>query len=164
MCKLALQYVGRRFAHVIGQSYAIPVPKTSFHARLAASCNLCRVHMKSLSISCSCCLSSANLALSSYFYCFTPPAGLQQLAKLSLRSSAHVHTPIQSPLQGSMMHQPPHHLPRLHPSSSSSSSETAEMDPRVWRRLPQPLVDRVLACLPTPSFLRLRAACEGIRR
>ncbi|XP_062230154.1 protein ABERRANT PANICLE ORGANIZATION 1-like [Phragmites australis] len=34
------------------------------------------------------------------------------------------------------------------------------MDPRVWRRLPQPLVDRVLACLPTPSFLRLRAACR----
>ncbi|PAN22914.1 hypothetical protein GQ55_4G055000 [Panicum hallii var. hallii] len=58
-----------------------------------------------------------------------------------------------------MMHQPPHHLPRLLP-SSSSSSETAEMDPRVWRRLPQPLVDRVLACLPTPSFLRLRAACR----
>ena len=34
------------------------------------------------------------------------------------------------------------------------------MDPRVWGRLPQPLVDRVLACLPTPSFLRLRAACR----
>ncbi|OEL19348.1 Protein UNUSUAL FLORAL ORGANS [Dichanthelium oligosanthes] len=54
-----------------------------------------------------------------------------------------------------MMHQQPHHLPRLH-----SSSELVEMDPRVWRRLPQPLVDRVLACLPTPSFLRLRAACR----
>uniref|UniRef100_A0A0D9WT04 F-box domain-containing protein n=1 Tax=Leersia perrieri TaxID=77586 RepID=A0A0D9WT04_9ORYZ len=35
-----------------------------------------------------------------------------------------------------------------------------DMDPRVWRRLPQPLLDRVLACLPTPSFLRLRAACR----
>ncbi|XP_012700738.1 protein UNUSUAL FLORAL ORGANS [Setaria italica] len=58
-----------------------------------------------------------------------------------------------------MMQQAPHHLPRLHP-SSSSSSEPEEMDPRVWRRLPQPLVDRVLACLPTPSFLRLRAACR----
>ncbi|KAL5200372.1 hypothetical protein ABZP36_021575 [Zizania latifolia] len=34
------------------------------------------------------------------------------------------------------------------------------MDPRVWRRLPQPLVDRVLACLPTPAFLRIRAACR----
>nr|QFR35806.1 aberrant panicle organization 1 protein [Garnotia stricta var. longiseta] len=57
------------------------------------------------------------------------------------------------------MHQHhPHHLPRLH--SSSSSSEAVDMDPRVWGRLPQPLVDRVLACLPTPSFLRLRAACR----
>lgn len=34
------------------------------------------------------------------------------------------------------------------------------MDPRVWRRLPPPLVDRILACLPTPSFLRCRAACR----
>ncbi|CAN6200856.1 unnamed protein product [Urochloa humidicola] len=60
-----------------------------------------------------------------------------------------------------MMHHqqpPPHHLPRLF--HSSSSPEPEEMDPRVWRRLPQPLVDRVLACLPTPSFLRLRAACR----
>ncbi|KAI4970040.1 hypothetical protein ZWY2020_000954 [Hordeum vulgare] len=31
---------------------------------------------------------------------------------------------------------------------------------RVWRRLPQPLLDRVLACLPTPSFLRARAVCR----
>ncbi|CAN6177215.1 unnamed protein product [Urochloa humidicola] len=56
-----------------------------------------------------------------------------------------------------MMHQqPPQHLPRLF----HYSPEPEEMDPRVWRRLPQPLVDRVLACLPTPSFLRLRAACR----
>ncbi|KAK3131030.1 hypothetical protein QOZ80_6BG0501140 [Eleusine coracana subsp. coracana] len=58
----------------------------------------------------------------------------------------------------------PHHLPLpvTLPSSSSSSSAAAvvDLDPRVWRRLPQPLVDRVLACLPTPSFLRLRAACR----
>jgi hypothetical protein len=57
----------------------------------------------------------------------------------------------------------PHHLPLpALPSSSSSSASVVEvdMDPRVWRRLPQPLVDRVLACLPTPSFLRLRAACR----
>ncbi|CAL5039825.1 unnamed protein product [Urochloa decumbens] len=55
-----------------------------------------------------------------------------------------------------MMHQqPPHHLPRLF-----HSPEPEEMDPRVWRRLPQPLLDRVLACLPTPSFLRLRASCR----
>ncbi|KAJ1260272.1 hypothetical protein BS78_10G219400 [Paspalum vaginatum] len=59
-----------------------------------------------------------------------------------------------------MMHHP-HQLPRLY-SSSSSSSEAVDMDPRVWRRLPQPLVDRVLACLPTPSFLRLRAACRRL--
>ncbi|KAF8658659.1 hypothetical protein HU200_059131 [Digitaria exilis] len=63
-----------------------------------------------------------------------------------------------------MMHQqPPHHLPRLHYSPSSSSTSEPppeEMDPRIWRRLPQPLVDRVLASLPTPSFLRLRAACR----
>ncbi|AQL05236.1 protein ABERRANT PANICLE ORGANIZATION 1 [Zea mays] len=59
-----------------------------------------------------------------------------------------------------MMHQHhPHHLPRFH-SPLSSSSEAVDMDPRVWGRLPQPLVDRVLACLPTPSFLRLRATCR----
>nr|QFS19871.1 STIFF1 [Zea mays subsp. parviglumis]QGJ83087.1 stiff stalk protein [Zea diploperennis] len=59
-----------------------------------------------------------------------------------------------------MMHSHhPHYNPRFHP-PSSSSSEAVDMDPRVWSRLPQPLVDRVLACLPTPSFLRLRAACR----
>ncbi|KAF0904922.1 hypothetical protein E2562_038704 [Oryza meyeriana var. granulata] len=46
------------------------------------------------------------------------------------------------------------------PSSSAEAATVDDMDPRVWRRLPQPLVDRVLACLPTPSFLRLRAACR----
>lgn len=51
----------------------------------------------------------------------------------------------------------PHHLPVLH---SPAAAPVEDMDPRVWRRLPQPLVDRVLACLPTPSFLRLRAACR----
>lgn len=54
----------------------------------------------------------------------------------------------------------PHHLPLPALPSSSSSAAAVDMDPRVWRRLPQPLVDRVLACLPTPSFLRLRAACR----
>uniref|UniRef100_A0A0E0ACY6 F-box domain-containing protein n=1 Tax=Oryza glumipatula TaxID=40148 RepID=A0A0E0ACY6_9ORYZ len=53
----------------------------------------------------------------------------------------------------------PRRLPPL-PSSASSASAADDMDPRVWRRLPQPLVDRILACLPTPSFLRLRAACR----
>ncbi|KAL5223719.1 hypothetical protein ABZP36_010358 [Zizania latifolia] len=42
----------------------------------------------------------------------------------------------------------------------SAAATVDDMDPRVWRRLPQPLVDRVLACLPTPAFLRLRAACR----
>jgi hypothetical protein len=56
----------------------------------------------------------------------------------------------------------PHHLPLpvALPSSSSSSAPAVDMDPRIWRRLSQPLLDRVLACLPTPSFLRLRAACR----
>ncbi|XP_015693670.2 protein ABERRANT PANICLE ORGANIZATION 1 [Oryza brachyantha] len=56
----------------------------------------------------------------------------------------------------------PRRLPPL-PSLSVEAAAAAavdEMDPRVWRRLPQPLVDRVLACLPTPTFLRLRAACR----
>ncbi|KAL6874021.1 hypothetical protein ACP4OV_014103 [Aristida adscensionis] len=52
----------------------------------------------------------------------------------------------------------PHHLPVLH--SPAAAPVDMDMDPRVWRRLPQPLLDRVLACLPTPSFLRLRAACR----
>ncbi|XP_044958079.1 protein ABERRANT PANICLE ORGANIZATION 1 [Hordeum vulgare subsp. vulgare] len=56
-----------------------------------------------------------------------------------------------------------HHLPL--PSGpgrrpSTAAAAEVEMDPRVWRRLPQPLLDRVLACLPTPSFLRARAVCR----
>uniref|UniRef100_A0A0E0LEE7 F-box domain-containing protein n=1 Tax=Oryza punctata TaxID=4537 RepID=A0A0E0LEE7_ORYPU len=54
----------------------------------------------------------------------------------------------------------PRRLPPLPSSTSAAAAAVDDMDPRVWRRLPQPLVDRVLACLPTPSFLRLRAACR----
>ncbi|KAM0874561.1 hypothetical protein ACQ4PT_037347 [Festuca glaucescens] len=56
----------------------------------------------------------------------------------------------------------PHHqpLPSGHPHPSAAATAPVEMDPRVWRRLPQPLLDRILACLPTPSFLRARATCR----
>uniref|UniRef100_A0A453T0H5 F-box domain-containing protein n=1 Tax=Aegilops tauschii subsp. strangulata TaxID=200361 RepID=A0A453T0H5_AEGTS len=65
-----------------------------------------------------------------------------------------------SPLTMNLL--PHHHLslpsgPGRRPSPAAAE---VEMDPRVWRRLPQPLLDRVLACLPTPSFLRARAVCR----
>lgn len=50
--------------------------------------------------------------------------------------------------------------------SSSSSSSSASvitvvnMDPRIWRHLPQGLVDRVLAFLPPDAFFRARAVCK----
>lgn len=37
--------------------------------------------------------------------------------------------------------------------------DTEELDGRVWRELPDELVDRVLACLPVPLLLQLRCMC-----
>nr|AIR76777.1 UNUSUAL FLORAL ORGANS [Spinacia oleracea] len=34
------------------------------------------------------------------------------------------------------------------------------MDSRLWSRLPQPLVDRILAFLPVPDFFRARSVCK----
>ncbi|EPS72272.1 fimbriata protein [Genlisea aurea] len=34
------------------------------------------------------------------------------------------------------------------------------METRIWSRLPQRLIDRVLACLPPPAFFRARAVCK----
>ncbi|XP_073001420.1 protein ABERRANT PANICLE ORGANIZATION 1 [Typha latifolia] len=39
-------------------------------------------------------------------------------------------------------------------------STTTTMDSRIWRHLPQPLVDRVLAFLPPPAFFRFRSVCR----
>ncbi|KAL9236438.1 hypothetical protein vseg_011111 [Gypsophila vaccaria] len=44
--------------------------------------------------------------------------------------------------------------------SSSSTTCTPWMDPRIWSRIPQPLLDRILACLPTPAFFRARSVCK----
>jgi hypothetical protein len=51
-------------------------------------------------------------------------------------------------------------------SGSSSTSNTANtittpwMDRRIWSKLPQRLLDRVLAFLPPPAFFRARAVCK----
>ena len=50
--------------------------------------------------------------------------------------------------------------------ASSSSGTTATsitntwMDPRIWSKLPQRLLDRVLAFLPPPAFFRARSVCK----
>nr|BAK96215.1 unusual floral organs-like protein [Torenia fournieri] len=47
--------------------------------------------------------------------------------------------------------------------SSSSAGYTATdpfMDCRIWSRLPQRLVDRIIACLPPPAMFRARAVCK----
>ncbi|GLJ44295.1 hypothetical protein SUGI_0927030 [Cryptomeria japonica] len=45
-------------------------------------------------------------------------------------------------------------------SSSGGSSSGTWMDPRLWSMLPQKLIERILACLPPPSFFRMRAVCR----
>ncbi|KAJ0975924.1 hypothetical protein J5N97_017889 [Dioscorea zingiberensis] len=45
-------------------------------------------------------------------------------------------------------------------SIATTSSTSLPMDPRIWRNLPQGLLDRVLAFLPPPSFFRARAVCK----
>lgn len=45
------------------------------------------------------------------------------------------------------------------PASSSSSNCTA-IDSRIWRNLPQPLLDRILMFLPPPAFFRARCVCR----
>nr|BBC44064.1 unusual floral organs protein [Lilium formosanum x Lilium longiflorum] len=45
-------------------------------------------------------------------------------------------------------------------SSSYSSLPSSPMDTRIWRKLPPPLVDRILAFLPPPAFFRFRSVCK----
>ncbi|KAH7569698.1 hypothetical protein ACOSP7_013340 [Xanthoceras sorbifolium] len=48
-------------------------------------------------------------------------------------------------------------------SSGSTTSHTIKspwMDPRLWSKLPQRLLDRVLAFLPPPAFFRARCVCK----
>nr|GMD16922.1 protein UNUSUAL FLORAL ORGANS [Ipomoea batatas] len=44
--------------------------------------------------------------------------------------------------------------------SSSSPIATPWMDTRIWSKLPQRLIDRVIACLPPPAFFRARLVCK----
>ncbi|XP_074310145.1 protein UNUSUAL FLORAL ORGANS [Silene latifolia] len=37
---------------------------------------------------------------------------------------------------------------------------TPWMDSRIWSRIPQQLMDRILACLPPPAFFRARSVCK----
>ncbi|XP_058096297.1 protein UNUSUAL FLORAL ORGANS [Magnolia sinica] len=43
---------------------------------------------------------------------------------------------------------------------SSSSSSSTWMDSRIWSRLPQRLLERVIAFLPPPAFFRSRCVCK----
>lgn len=55
--------------------------------------------------------------------------------------------------------EPFHHLPYAF-TSTDHCITTPWMDSRIWSRLPQRLVDRVVACLPPPAFFRARAVCK----
>ncbi|XP_028758641.1 protein UNUSUAL FLORAL ORGANS-like [Neltuma alba] len=45
-------------------------------------------------------------------------------------------------------------------SSSSSTYSTPWMDSRIWSKLPQRILDRILAFLPPPAFFRARCVCK----
>ncbi|XP_052202791.1 protein UNUSUAL FLORAL ORGANS [Diospyros lotus] len=45
-------------------------------------------------------------------------------------------------------------------SSSPSASRSPWMDSRIWGKLPQRLLDRVVAFLPPPAFFRARSVCK----
>ncbi|PIN17246.1 hypothetical protein CDL12_10088 [Handroanthus impetiginosus] len=44
--------------------------------------------------------------------------------------------------------------------STNCMRTTPWMDSRIWSRLPQRLIDRIIACLPPPAFFRARAVCK----
>ncbi|CAI9090675.1 OLC1v1025492C1 [Oldenlandia corymbosa var. corymbosa] len=44
--------------------------------------------------------------------------------------------------------------------ASPANSITPWMDSRIWSRLPQRLIDRIIAFLPVPAFFRARAVCK----
>ncbi|KAL6561841.1 hypothetical protein OROGR_002848 [Orobanche gracilis] len=43
---------------------------------------------------------------------------------------------------------------------STTSRPLSILDSRIWSRLPQRLIDRIIACLPPPAFFRARAVCK----
>ncbi|KAK6150238.1 hypothetical protein DH2020_017763 [Rehmannia glutinosa] len=45
-------------------------------------------------------------------------------------------------------------------SGSTNCITNPWMDSRIWSRLPQRLIDRIIACLPPPAFFRARAVCK----
>ncbi|XP_043692970.1 protein UNUSUAL FLORAL ORGANS [Telopea speciosissima] len=45
-------------------------------------------------------------------------------------------------------------------SSSSASFSISWMDSKIWRKLPQRLLDRIIAFLPPPAFFRARCVCK----
>ncbi|GER33148.1 F-box family protein [Striga asiatica] len=46
------------------------------------------------------------------------------------------------------------------PHNNTGNLASPWMDPRIWSRLPQRLLDRILASLPPPAFFRSRAVCK----
>ncbi|PRQ42321.1 putative F-box domain, galactose oxidase/kelch, beta-propeller, galactose oxidase, beta-propeller [Rosa chinensis] len=45
-------------------------------------------------------------------------------------------------------------------SSSGSNHDDPWMDPRIWRKLPTRILDRIIAFLPPPAFFRSRCVCR----
>ncbi|KAG6784452.1 hypothetical protein POTOM_010146 [Populus tomentosa] len=49
------------------------------------------------------------------------------------------------------------------PKSLQSPSRLPEMDPAIWSRLPEELLEHVLSCLPLKTFLNLRSTCKRFK-
>lgn len=62
------------------------------------------------------------------------------------------HTPITIPI--------PYAFASINPTSTICNTINPWMDCRIWSRLPQRLMDRIVACLPPPAFFRARAVCK----
>ncbi|KAJ7558510.1 hypothetical protein O6H91_04G043700 [Diphasiastrum complanatum] len=51
--------------------------------------------------------------------------------------------------------------PPLHAEIEEEEYENSMMDERVWSRLPEEVLERILAAMPVPSILRLRSVCKA---
>ncbi|KAI3455788.1 hypothetical protein Pfo_012451 [Paulownia fortunei] len=66
------------------------------------------------------------------------------------------HTPISIPIPYAFTS-----IPGTDSIGGSTNCMTSPwMDCRIWSRLPQRLIDRIIACLPPPAFFRARAVCK----
>lgn len=54
-------------------------------------------------------------------------------------------------------------LQPMTPKSLQSPSRLPEMDPAIWSRLPEELLEHVLSCLPLKTFLNLRSTCKHFK-